>query len=31
MLSMTIKAEDRIIYEAGDDKIMDELLAFVMY
>lgn len=31
MLSMTIKDDDRIIYEAEGEAIMDVLLAFSMY
>ena len=31
MLSMTIKDEDKIIYEAEGDAIMDVLLAFALY
>ena len=31
MLSMTIKENDKTIYEAEDDAIMDVLLAFAMY
>lgn len=31
MLNITIKEEDKIIYEAENDSVMDVLLAFALY